>query len=323
MFLIIGILHRFRLIVIFPKDISLIVFDADIVAVVQQSHTFRSQNLFRHVSFATVYLAGGTEHTLVPVISIVRSKIIIDVTRQATYTAAESGCGQRTHPHEPGHDVYIMDRLIQYMVATQPLDVKPVANAILHVTPLRPFLLVPPCTLIPMGGRSNYVADHTVADIDVSLPVIPLVAALVTGDDRQARRFSHLRSRDDRPDTRRIDGTRFLHEHMLACLHGCLEMLRTEVRRRTQEYHVDIRHRHHLFVSIEAQEAVGIWYLVFIAFFQNLSTCILAIFENIGQSDNRHVRPRFQKLAGCARTPIAVSDEGGLERFAVRRDVYE
>ena len=118
MFLIIWILYRFILIIIFPKNVSIIIHNFNFTPVIQRGHPLGSIYLLGNISVTTVDLTSSRQHAFVIVIIIIYTEKVIDITGQALRTTTETNSTDRTVFHKPGYHINIMNSLIQQMIPT-------------------------------------------------------------------------------------------------------------------------------------------------------------------------------------------------------------
>ena len=141
------------------------------------------------------------------------------------------------------------------------------------------------------------------------------MAALGARHHAQVLLLGQLAGGNDLADARAVHGHRLLHEDVLACLHGRLDVEGAETRRSGQDGIVHAFDRQGLLVGVPAKET-GLGRHLLPQGLHVGASLGDGILENVGQGDNLHVgaggvehRSRIQDVLGRALAPSAASNQ--------------
>jgi hypothetical protein len=135
-----------------------------------------------------------------------------------------------------------------------PPSIDPVADEIFAIVPPGLALPNPRHAAIPAHRAAEDLSDRAGVDLRLVAQVVSLVAALRTGDDREAlgaREFAEL---DHATAPGGVDGDRLLDEDVLSRFDSRGEVQRPEIRRRCHRHKLRVA-LHHFAVGVESREA--------------------------------------------------------------------
>ena len=125
---------------------------------------------------------------------------------------------------DPVADVDVVNVLLDVVVAAQPGEMIPVLHLVLHFGLARLAGPVPDARGVEVDRQVLHVADGAVVDALDRFPVAGQVPEVMADGHGQLLLLRLLAGGKDLADAGGIDGDRLLHEHVLAGLHGGLEL---------------------------------------------------------------------------------------------------
>ena len=146
----------------------------------------------------------------------------------ATHALGGDGVGV---VHEPVDHVDVMNVLLEDVVATNPCEMIPVLDLVIHFRPFRLAVDEPDAGTVPITLGGHDVPDETLLDLFLGGEVVFLIAALETYDHFEVLLFCLFRIFKNHAAAGGIGGDGFFHEDMFACLDGSLEHEGPEARR--------------------------------------------------------------------------------------------
>ena len=157
----------------------------------------------------------------------------------------------------------------------------------------------------------------------VGFDVLPLVTPLSAGDDAELVGLRFLAGSHDLARSDRVDCYRLFHEDVLVGLHGGLEHLRPEIRRRCQDHVIEPRDLEQLLIGVESDKAGLIGELGLRPPFEAASARVELILEEVGKGDDLQVLSGPQEILNGTRPPSSAADEPCFNHLSVRRFVQK
>ncbi len=147
--------------------------------------------------------------------------------------------------------------LLDVEVATEPLEVVPVAHLPGHVGPVRLTRLDPDRSAVIVRQQRVDLADRSIVKPSNRFAVAGVVSQAKSRNDRELLLLRFFRDREHLTHAGSIDGHRFLGEHVLARGDRRFEVHRPEMWRRRQEHDIHAAVDRSL-IGIESHElAIG------------------------------------------------------------------
>ena len=287
----------------------------------QREHALRALEVLFDVVLAArelLTLAGDPHAAWVLEVDRV---VVVDFARLARHPllpAADAVGRDRHVVEEPVGDVDVVDVLLADVISAEPVEVVPVVHLILHLRLVGLAVSEPDATPIPIDLTADDVADHPFADLGESLAVVGLVATLKTDHDLQFLFVGQPRGFEHAPSPVAVDADGLLHEHVLAGLHGCVELERSEAGGRGEDH--EVAGVDHPLVAVEpvVPPVFGAVDLV-LHLVEGPHRAVDATLEGVGNCRELHVRAGHgERLHEGAAAAAAGADEAHLERLARR-----
>src|SRR5437773_7204608 len=163
----------------------------------------------------------------------------------AHFDAAHTVSADRMALLDPVDHVEIMDVLFDDVVASNPYEVVPVAQLVLHLRQLAVVLLFqlrsrmdPRRGAVPVAAHRNDIANRAIPQAIQGFDVAQLMMALEADADFQILLLRCFSRGEDASHAGRVGGHGLFHEDVLALFDRFLEMNRTKTGRGRQNYDI-------------------------------------------------------------------------------------